>query len=155
MFLFLNFSRSVNNEPTKGWDVFVVTPSDDEDETLSSKWIEVVLKGLKIVTYFITFFIVLLSAVASKGIVLFMTSVIRPNRTVALCSQSIPGLERDKKYQAVFVPDDPERIVWIWALFFVLIIPEVMTLFRAARICVFKSYRRPTKATFLIVRIDS
>jgi chitin synthase len=129
----------------------VVTPSDDEDETLSSKWIEIILKFLKIITYIITFFVILSCAVLSKGIVLFMTSIIRPNRTVSLCNHGIPGLERDKKYFAVFQYDDPERIVWIWSLFFILIVPEIMTLFRSARICTFKSYKIPEKATFVTV----
>ncbi|KAF7489320.1 Chitin synthase 8 [Sarcoptes scabiei] len=139
-------------EPTKSWDVFVVTPPEDEDETLSSKWIEKILKLLKLFTYLVTFVIVLLSAVFSKSIVLFMTSMIRSNRTVPVCSQGIPGLERDKKYVAVYQADDPERIAWIWSLFIVLIIPEFMTLFRSVRICTFKSYRFPTKWTFLTVR---
>ena len=131
--------------------MFTVTPSDDDDETLSSKWIETILKCLKAITYVITFFVVLSCAVVSKGIVLFMTSVIRPNRTVSLCNQGIPGLERDKKYLTVFQHDDPERIVWIWSLFFILIVPEFMTLFRCSRICTFKSYKRPTKSTFITV----
>ncbi|KAJ6216762.1 hypothetical protein RDWZM_007919 [Blomia tropicalis] len=140
-------------EPTKGWDVFVVTPPEEEDETLSSKWIEKILRMLKLLTYLITFTIVLSCAVMSKSIVLFMTSMIRTNRTVPVCAQSIPGLERDKKYIAVFQADDPERIAWIWSLFIILIVPELMTLFRSARICVFKSYRIPSKSTFLTIFI--
>lgn len=146
------YNRSINDQ-TKGWDVFVVTPPEDEDETLSSKWVERVLRMLKVVTYMITFVIVLGTAVLSKGIVLFMTSMVRSNRTVPVCSQSIPGLERDKKYTAVFQADDPERIAWIWSLFLILIVPELMTLFRSVRICTFKSYRIPTKSTFLAVSL--
>ena len=110
---------------------------------------------LKLITYLITFTIVLSCGVLSKSIVLFMTSMVRSNRTVPVCAQSIPGLERDKKYIAIFQPDDPERIVWIWSLFIVLIVPELMTLFRSVRICTFKSYRIPSKATFLTVSGDS
>lgn len=147
------YNRSMN-EQTKGWDVFVVTPPDDEDETVNSKWVERFLRILKLVTYIITFVIVLSTAVLSKGIVLFMTSMVRSNRTVPVCSQSIPGLERDKKYLAVFQADDPERIAWIWSLFLIIIVPELMTLFRSVRICTFKSYRIPTKSTFLIVSLS-
>lgn len=138
-------------EPTKGWDVFIVTPPEDEDETLSSKWVEKFLRMLKLLTILLTFIIVVACAVLSKGIVLFMTSMIRSNRTVSVCAQSIPGLERDKKYLAVFAADDPERVAWIWSLFFILIVPELMTLFRSARICIFKSYHLPSKQTFLLV----
>lgn len=138
-------------EPTKGWDVFVDTPPEDEDETLSSKWIEKILKFLKLITFLLTFLIVLFTAVFSKSVVLFMTSMIRSNRTVPVCAQGIPGLERDKKYVAVYQPDDPERIAWIWSLFFILVFPEFMTLFRSVRICTFKSYRIPTKSIFFTV----
>jgi len=138
-------------EPTKGWDVFVENPPDEEDETLSSKWVEKFLKMLKILTYLITFGIVLGGAVLSKTIVLFMTSMVRSNRTVSVCSSSIPGLERDKKYVAVFQADDAERVTWIWSLFFVMIIPEIQTLFRSTRFCFFKSYRVPTKSLFFTV----
>lgn len=132
-----------------------MTPPEEEDETLSSKWIEKILKLLKLLTYLITFCIVLSCAVLSKSIVLFMTSMIRSNRTVPICAQSIPGLERDKKYVAVFQADDPERVAWIWSLFIVLVVPEFMTLFRSARICTFKSYKIPTKKTFLTVSLKA
>lgn len=146
-------SRSIinNDPPPKKWDVFVVSPNQDEDETAESKSIELILKFLKAITYLVTFVVVLVCAAMSKSIVLLMTSMIRPRKVVNICNQGIPGLERDKHYQTQFNLDDPERISWIWALFFVLITPEVFTLFRSARMCIFKSYRRPSKATFLTV----
>lgn len=68
-----------------------------------------------------------------------------------MCNHGVPGLERDKKYEAIFNLNDPERIAWIWCLFAVLVIPELMALFRSCRICTFKSYRRPTKSAFAVV----
>lgn len=146
-------SRSMinNDPPPKAWDVFNVTPNQDEDETAESKSIEVILKFLKAITYVITFVVVLCCAALSKSIVLLMSSMIKPRKVVAICNQGVPGLERDKHYQTSFNLDDPERISWIWALLFVLITPEIFTLFRSARMCIFKSYRRPTKTTFLTV----
>lgn len=146
-------SRSMinNDPPPKAWDVFVVSPNQDEDETAESKSIELILKFLKAITYLVTFIVVLGCAALSKSIVLLMTSMIRPRKVVTICNQGVPGLERDKHYQTQFNLDDPERISWIWALLFVLITPEVFTLFRSARMCIFKSYRRPSKATFLTV----
>lgn len=146
-------SRSIlnNDPPPKAWDVFLVTPNTDEDETAESKSIELILKFLKAITYVVTFAVVLGCAATSKSIVLLMASMIRPKKVVPICNQGIPGLERDKHYQTQLNLDDPERVSWIWALFFVLITPEVFTLFRSARMCIFKSYRRPTKTTFLTV----
>lgn len=146
-------SRSLmnNDPPPKAWDVFVVTPNNDEDETAESKSIETILKFLKAITYLITYIVVLGCAVISKFDVLLMSSMIRPRKIVTICNQGIPGLERDKHYQIAFSLDDPERIAWIWALFFVLITPELFTLFRSARMCIFKSYRRPKKTTFMTV----
>lgn len=146
-------SRSIinNDPPPKAWDVFVVTPNTDEDETAESKSIELILKFLKAITYVITFTVVLGCAALSKSIVLLMSSMVRPRKVVSICNQGVPGLERDKHYQTQFQLDDPERISWIWALFMILVAPEVFTLFRSARMCIFKSYRRPNKRTFLTV----
>jgi len=146
-------SRSMinNDPPPKAWDVFVVTPNQDEDETAESKSIELILKFLKAITYVLTFVVVLGCAALSKSIVLLMASMIKPRKVVTICNQGVPGLERDKHYQTQFNLDDPERISWIWAILFVLIAPEVFTLFRSARMCIFKSYRRPSKTIFLTV----
>jgi chitin synthase len=146
-------SRSMinNDPPPKAWDVFVVSPNTDEDETAESKSIEIILKFLKAITYVITFVVVLTCAALSKSIVLLMASMIKPRKAVNICNHGVPGLERDKNYQTQFNLDDPERISWIWALFFVLITPELFVLFRSARMCIFKSYRRPSKRVFLTV----
>nr|AGW99338.1 chitin synthase 1 [Panonychus citri] len=141
-------------ETVKEWDVFVVSPPPDDDETSSSEWIDVILKLLKLCAYLITFIVVLACSVFSKGLVLFMTSIIRPNRTgLIICSHGIPSLDRDKKYEVVLNLTDPERVAWIWTLIAVLIVPELMTLFRAARICTFKSIRRPSKSVFSLIFI--
>lgn len=129
-----------------------MSPPPDDDETSSSEWIDVILKLLKLCAYLITFIVVLACSVFSKGLVLFMTSIIRPNRTgLIICSHGIPSLDRDKKYEVVLNLTDPERVAWIWTLIAVLIVPELMTLFRAARICTFKSIRRPSKSVFSLV----
>lgn len=139
-----------STQDTKGWDVFVVTPPEDEDETLSSKAVDITLKILKLFVYLVTFCVVLCSAVIAKGTFLFMTSNARSNKSLEVCKKGL-GLERDKDYQ-VFLPEI-ERIAWMWSLFLVLIVPELFALFRSARICVFKSYKRPKFLTFLAVFI--
>nr|USH46112.1 chitin synthase chs-2 [Androctonus crassicauda] len=137
-----------STQETKGWDVFVVTPPDDEDETISSKAIEITLKFFKVFVYGLTFTLVLCTAVISKGTFLFMTSHLKINRTLNICKKGI-GLERDQDY-TVSIPDR-EKTAWIWCLFFVLIVPELFTLFRSSRICVFKSFKRPKFPVFLMV----
>nr|XP_037268094.1 chitin synthase chs-2-like [Rhipicephalus microplus] len=136
-----------NSQDNKGWDVFVVTPNAEEDETISSKWVDITLKVLKVVTYFITFALVLSSAAVSKATLLFIVSHIA-KRTVPVCRNGL-AVERDKDHEATI--SDIEKIAWLWVLFFILIIPELFTLFRSSRICVFKSYRRPNKSTFFTV----
>ena len=143
-----------SSQSLRGWDVFVVSPPPDEDETLNSKWFEYVLKFLKLLAYLFSFAVILTSAVLSKGSILLMTSLIKPNRTgISVCNQGVPGLDRDKRYEAIFNTTDPERVAWMWSLFFILIVPELMTLFRSCRICTFKSYRRPTTNVFTLVSI--
>ncbi|XP_022255271.1 uncharacterized protein LOC106470918 [Limulus polyphemus] len=134
----------------KMWDVFSETPPDEDDLTETSKLVDVVLKIMKVIVYGITLTIVLCSAVLSKITILFMTSQIKEAHTVQICKKGLE-LERDKDYQATIA--DVERVEWIWCLYFALIIPEVFTLFRSTRMCVFKSYRKPQRNTFLIVFI--
>lgn len=148
----LNVVNYNTSEPAKGWDVFVVSPPPDEDETLNSKGFDFVLKFLKLCAFVVSFAIILCSAVVSKSTLLLMTSLVKPNRTgIAVCNQAVPGLDRDKKYEAVVNLHDPERTAWLWSLFLVLVVPELMTLFRSCRICTFKSYRRPSKSVFALV----
>lgn len=141
------------SETSSRWDAFMSVPSEDDDETLDSQWIETFLKILKLITYIITFIIVLSSAVVSRSIVLLMVSMIKVNKTVPVCNEDFESLKniRDQKYAAIFHFDSEERIAWIWSLLFVLISPEVLTFLRSARICLFKNIKRPKMSTFFIV----
>lgn len=150
-------SRSMMNnnvipapEP-KPWDVFRVLPKEEKDETAESKWIRRFLILLKAAAYLVTFLVVLCGAVISKSLVLLMAGMIKPRKVITICNQGVPGLERDKHYQTQFNLDDPERITWIWALFFVLITPELFTFLRSVRMCVFKSVEKADKTTLLTV----
>ncbi|PRD24049.1 UNVERIFIED_CONTAM: hypothetical protein NCL1_44804 [Trichonephila clavipes] len=137
-------------EELKGWDVFVVTPPEEEDETATSKAIDITLKLMKIFVYLITFSVVIISAVIAKGSFLFMTSHMRESKSLPVCRRGL-GLDRDKDYEIVL--PTIQRVAWIWGVFFVLVIPECFTLFRSFRICVFKSYKKPKLLSFLSVFI--
>lgn len=55
---------------------------------------------------------------------------------------------RDKQF-IVQLPET-ERVVWMWCLFFAFCIPQLGALFRSARMCVFKSWKKPAFSHFLL-----
>ncbi len=83
-----------------------------------------------------------------------MTSMIRINRTISICDDGITSLVeyRDQKFKAFTTYDDEERIAWIWCLLFVMIAPEIFTLWRSGRICIFKNFKKSFPSTFFLVR---
>lgn len=146
-----HYESTSRSEDQRAWDVFVEQPPPEFDFDDNTKF-ELILKFVKFIVYIVAFIVVLVCAVLSKGSLLLMTSLIKSNRTgISICNQGLPGLDRDKRYEAIFNITDPQRTAWIWCLFIMLITPELMTLFRSIRICTFKSYRRPAKSVFLLV----
>lgn len=107
---------------------------------------DLTVKILKVVAYLVTFIVVLGGGVIAKGCVLFMTSQLKRDRKIAYCNKDIA---REKQFVAT-LPDE-ERVVWMWALLMVFAIPEVGALIRSARICFFKSWKRPYTSHFLFV----
>nr|QPN96974.1 chitin synthase 1 variant a [Riptortus pedestris] len=134
-------------QETKGWDVFrVLPPKTDSGSMESQACLEFTVKILKIIAYLVTFAIVLFCGVLAKGSVLFITSQLRPDRVVTYCNKD---LGRDKQFVVNLPPE--ERVAWSWCLLLAFAIPEIGTLIRALRICVFKSWRRPPFSDFLWV----
>ena len=133
---------------TKGWDVFRVIPPDQDSssEAIDQRCMAYTVRTLKVIAYFLCFAIVLGGSVISKSTMLFMTSQIRPKRQVLHCNKD---LERDKTYVAEV--SNPEMVAWVWCLALVYVVPEVGTLIRSSRICIFKSSRRPTFSDFSVV----
>lgn len=71
---------------TKGWDVFrSLPPEQDSSSEAVDKWLGTTVKVLKVVAYILTFCVVLVCGVVTKGITLFMTSQIKPDRSVKYC----------------------------------------------------------------------
>nr|AFM38193.1 chitin synthase [Anasa tristis] len=134
-------------QETKGWDVFrVLPPKTDSGSMESQACLEFTVKMLKIIAYLVTFAIVLACGVLAKSSVLFITSQLRPDRVVTYCNKD---LGRDKQF-VVNLPAE-ERVAWSWCLIFAFAIPELGTLIRSLRICVFKSWKRPPFNDFLWV----
>lgn len=46
-----------------------------------------------------------------------------------------------------------ERVAWTWCLLIAFAVPEVGTLIRSLRICIFKSWKRPPFNDFLFILI--
>jgi len=132
---------------TKGWDVFrVLPPEADSSSENVQKWLGNTVKFLKVFAYLFTFAVVLVCGVVTKGTTLFMASQLKPGRTIEYCNHD---LERGKNYVATISVQ--ERVAWTWCIFFAFLVPELGTVFRSARICVFKSCRRSSFSDFLVV----
>ncbi|GAB6026597.1 hypothetical protein CHUAL_013009 [Chamberlinius hualienensis] len=128
------------------WDVFREFPSE-ESHGPNERCYKAVLKAVKCVAYVLTFMLVLVTAVISKGTVLFMTSQIKQNRKTPFCKA--PNSFPDKHYAVAL--DLEEQAQWLWALFFTFITPEVFTLVRSVRIILFKSIKKAQPSDFYLV----
>lgn len=134
-------------QETKGWDVFRDPPIKEESGSMANqKCLEITVKILKVVAYLVTFVIVLVSGVISKGTILFMTSQLKADKIVHYCNKD---LGRDKQF-IVKLPTQ-ERVAWMWCLFFAFCVPQLGALFRSTRMCYFKSSKRPPFSHFLMI----
>ena len=133
---------------TKGWDVFRVLPpeQDSSSEAMNKKCMSITVRVLKVIAYIVCFLVVMGGNVISKGTYLFMTSQVRPHKRVLHCNRD---LERNKQYVAEI--STTEMTAWFWVLTCSFILPELGTLFRSSRICIFKSSRKPMFSDFLVV----
>ncbi|KAL1124219.1 hypothetical protein AAG570_001989 [Ranatra chinensis] len=114
----------------------------------SQACLEFTVKILKVIAYLVTFIIVLTAGVAAKISTFFMTSQIRADRVVPYCNTK---LGRDKQF-VVNLPAE-ERVAWMWCLLIAFAVPELGTLIRSVRMCVFKSYKLPPLNDFVFVFI--
>ncbi len=75
---------------TKGWDVFRNLPPDtDSGSEANQRCLGHIIRVLKVFTYALSFLIVLGGTVVTKGTLFFMTSQIRPGRTVEYCNKEV------------------------------------------------------------------
>ncbi|CAH0557892.1 unnamed protein product [Brassicogethes aeneus] len=134
-------------QETKGWDVFRDPPIKEISGSMANqKCLEITVKILKVFAYLITFVIVLVSGIVSKGTLLFMTSQLKPEKVIPYCNRD---LGRDKQF-IVKLPT-PERVVWMWCLLIAFAIPQLGVLFRSTRMCYFKSSKKPPFHHFLVI----
>ncbi|KAJ8936720.1 hypothetical protein NQ318_007079 [Aromia moschata] len=129
----------------KHWDLFRNMPrKEDTGSTAESKYIEIGVRVLKVFTLVMTFVVVLGTAVISKGTLLFMTSQVKKNITRSYCNKNI-----DTNKQFVITLPEEERVVWIWLIMFIYMVPELGTFIRSVRIICFKSWKYPTIWEFI------
>ncbi|KAG7308892.1 hypothetical protein JYU34_006158 [Plutella xylostella] len=132
-------------QETKAWNLFRELPVKKESGSMASTvWIDASVKGLKLLAYVFVFIFVLGSAVLSKGTLLFITSQLKKGRVIPYCNVQ---LALDKQFETV-LPFE-ERLAWLWAALIVFGFPEVLTLFRSARICFFKTSVKPSIMEFM------
>ncbi|GIY75621.1 chitin synthase, partial [Caerostris extrusa] len=137
----------VEEKETRAWDLFDESAVEKEHLADERPAFNKTVKLLKLIVYLSTFGIVLLCAIVSKGTLLFMTSVIEKDRKFKPCN--ISRMDRDETY---FVQlSEEERHSWIWCLLFVFFVPEILSAFRGARLCIFKRYETPKCTSFAMV----
>lgn len=59
----------------------------DSGSMVSTKWVDFSVKALKLLAYILVFAIVLISAVVSKGTLLFITSQLKKDKQVVHCNR--------------------------------------------------------------------
>ncbi|KAL3268213.1 hypothetical protein HHI36_007337 [Cryptolaemus montrouzieri] len=101
-----------------------------------------ITKFLKILAYIFVFIVVLCSAILSKGTLLLMTSQVKPNTTRPFCNKLIGHSSDVLNRDFVVTLPVEERAVWIWVLIFSYFVPQIATLYRSLRVCLFKSWKK-------------
>lgn len=144
----------------RGWDVFETTigGEDDYDWAMYDK----VIKLVKLIVLIITSLIVLISSIISKGTFHLMISQIGSHQS-SVCNLNTPNLSTDRRYYLTLSSENDydanlinnEKIVWFWCLFFSLISPELLTLFRSLRSVFSSASTWPTFKVFATVSLST
>lgn len=139
------------------WDTFEPFVIEGEDDTVTSSLTEYALKLTKLLAHALSFVLVLCLGVLSKLMFHLMANMTKIDKAVSVCTKDkdlSTSLDHDKRYHSLLAWNSPERIAWTWALFAVMITPDVLTFLKSARICLFKNYQKPDLITMLTVRLD-
>ncbi|KAF0297192.1 Chitin synthase chs-2 [Amphibalanus amphitrite] len=129
------------------WNIFRMVPIEEESgSAVEHPFYEASIKVLKVVVYFLTFGIVLGGCMVAKGTMLFMTAQLKMDKKLSYCDKN-SGLGRS---WSVEIPEI-EKVAWTWCLFLAFTVPEVGTFVRSARLCFFKTLKRPTLAELATV----
>lgn len=70
---------------------------------MNQRCLGIIIRILKVIAYVLSFATVIAGCVIGKGSIFFMTSQIRPHRTVEYCNRD---LERDRQYMAEISIDE-------------------------------------------------
>lgn len=135
---------------------------EDEDDTISSYWAKLALRILKIVCYVVTFCLVLVFGVLAKMSFHLLASMTRIGKQVKSCNRLrsaelnlVNKLDHDKSYHSFLNWNSPERLAWVWMVFFVMIAPDVFTLLKSLKVTVFKRTKRPSLLAIVVMTTTS
>ncbi|GFU39413.1 chitin synthase chs-2 [Nephila pilipes] len=131
----------------RSWELYDESAEEHDSLADNRPTFTKAIKLLKIIVYLVTFSIVLVCAIVSKGTLLLLTSVVDRSRTFRPCN--ITGFDRDERYAVQLSRE--ERHSWIWCLLLVFVVPELLSFYRSARLCIFKQYQKPKISSFITV----
>ncbi|CAB3381251.1 Hypothetical predicted protein [Cloeon dipterum] len=148
----LNDLKATSPTPElKAWDLFrVLPPAKDLTAAESEARVNAILRWVKLLVCIIVFVIVLGCGIIAKGTILFMATQTSQSQRLEVCNRKLDPTGQ-RRYE-VTLPVET-RIAWTWVLFFALIVPDVLTFLRSARMCVFKSFKKPSWLDFATVLI--
>lgn len=140
-----NSSQAVEINP-RLWDRFKTIPPPDEDESQNPGWALFMIRMLKFITINFTFCVIVFFALVTKNITTLMASMIKSGHSHRMCStfnnyDVVPKLNVNSTYMVEYGPSSPERISWVWALYFSLVAPYVFTFMSS----IYRTYTQKTK----------
>lgn len=116
-------------------------------------------------TFTFVFIVILCAGVLAKSTFLLMTTHTQNDSRVKYCNirceityngffavnKLIAKHFLDPYRELYAIVPHEQRIAWIWAVVFAFSLPELGTIFRAARICFFRNVSKPTSVQFGLV----
>ncbi|KAF4523723.1 hypothetical protein B566_EDAN011587 [Ephemera danica] len=142
---------SEKNDPFNKYDIFTDEPPIQKQGSVDAgKFTLLFMRISKALISILLFITVLGGGVISKGTMLFMTSQLRKEPSIAYCDKEY---NNEPGEQFVAVLPDVERVAWVWVLFFSILAPELGCFLRSGRILLFKpmSWSRPYLRDFMVV----
>ncbi|KAK4004959.1 hypothetical protein OUZ56_006685 [Daphnia magna] len=137
-------------EQRKLWDPFRTMPPKDTTGSLANAaTVEAFSQIAKVIAYIVTFCIFLTGAVIAKGTLLFMTSQIKITDKKPDVQHPYCSTRAGREIEASVSME--ERVGWVWAIFFCFVVPEMFMWFRSTRICLFRTWKKPTTGEFFII----
>ena len=153
---------------TPKWDQFRnVPPPVDAGSAVKNKWWIRGERLVKVLAYIFSFIIVLVSAtVAKTSMFLMIKQISLSSSNLPFCNEGKRGMQyiddtTGKDWEVDFNEGTEkekdervlERVAWIWAICFAFCVPQVMSLGRTLRKCLFKFNNSPKKRDIVFIAV--